>query len=141
VIMMNLEDRLVALATMSPAQLRAQWQHVMKQAAAAWSPDLLRRLLAYKLQEKRFGGLPASASKILARMGTEEKAAAQPQPIAMRPGTHLVREWQGRSISVEVVQDGFLWEGQCYRSLTAIANAVTGTRWSGPRFFGLNNHG
>jgi hypothetical protein len=139
--MTKLDDRLAALATMSPAQLRAEWQDTMEQGAPAWAPDLLRRLLAYKLQEKRFGGLPASASKFLARMGTGEKHAAQPQPIAVRPGTRLVREWQGRSISVEVVEDGFLWEGQRYRSLTAIANAVTGTRWSGPRFFGLNNHG
>jgi len=139
--MAKLEDRLAALATMSPAQLRAEWQDIVEQAAPAWAPDLLRRILAYKLQEKRFGGLPASASKILARMGTEEKAAVQPPPVAVRAGTRLVREWQGRPISVEVVEDGFLWEGQRYRSLTAIAYAVTGTRWSGPRFFGLNNHG
>ena len=139
--MAKLDDKLAALATMSPAQLRAEWQDTMEQAAPAWAPDLLRRLLAYKLQEKRFGGLPASASKTLARIGVGEKHAVQPQPVAVRPGTRLVREWQGQSISVEMVEDGFLWEGQCYRSLTAIANAVTGTRWSGPRFFGLNRYG
>jgi hypothetical protein len=141
--MAKLEDRIAALVTMSPAQLRSMWDEVMQTAVPALTTDLLRRALAYRLQEKRHGGLPVMVARELARVaGAESEAATSPRHTAapLRPGTRLVREWQGRTISVVVVEGGFVWEERSYSSLTSIAREVTGARWSGPRFFGLTSN-
>jgi hypothetical protein len=140
----KLEDRLAALATMSPAQLRLMWDKVMKSPVPALTTELLRRAIAYRLQEKRHGGLPVMVARELARIAGAGTAGATVPTRAtlapLRPGTRLVREWQGRTISVVVVDDGFVWEERPYSSLTSIAREVTGARWSGPRFFGLTSH-
>jgi hypothetical protein len=100
-------------------------------------------LLAQKLQERRYGGLPAVVRRELARIAAGDQPTGV-RPLtkkSIKPGTRLLREWQGRSIQVVVAEDGFLWENRRYRSLSEIAREVTGVRWSGPRFFGLNTNG
>ena len=92
----------------------------------------LRRLLAYEVQAKALGGLGRKDQQLL-------KAVAQGKspPQLTSPGTHLVRDWNGGTYRVEVVEDGFVFDGTFYSSLSAVARRITGTAWSGPRFFGL----
>ena len=137
--MAALEDKLTALAAMSPAQLRAEWLRGHKSPAPAMTPDLLRRAVAYRLQEQAYGGLKPAVKRGLERLGAEMDRT---EPVAVgslhiKPGTRLVREWNGRTITVEVHNDGFRHAGRNWRSLSEIARYVTGAHWSGPRFFGL----
>jgi hypothetical protein len=97
------------------------------------SPDLLRRGIAYRLQERAYGKLSPQVARILTSGGR-----AAPEVSA---GTRLVREWNGRTIDVISTDKGMVWEGRTYRSLSAIAREVTGTAWSGPRFFGIGGRG
>ena len=112
-------------------------------AAPAMPTPLLRRLLAQRLQEKRHGRLPLLVVRELGRVGAT--CSVEPQQtqkkVVLTPGTRLIREWNGRTIAVEVREDGFLWDERTYRSLSEIARKVTGAHWSGPRFFGLNSRG
>ena len=108
------------------------------------SVQFMRRVLAYEAQVKTQGGHSTAVRKALERSlktfrtseGTVRATASAPSS-ALRPGTHLVREWNGRSYQVEVLEDGFRMDGRHYRSLSAIARKITGAHWSGPRFFGL----
>ena len=138
--MHKLEQRLEALGRMSPAELRALWRDTFKQAAPDGSPDLMARAIAYRWQERQHGGLPTSVvrdiarlSRVLVRTGTLEKT----DELSLKPGTRLVRDWNGRSLNVLVCDEGFELDGRQYGSLTQIARDVTGSGWSGPRFFGL----
>ena len=118
------------------------------------STRLLVMAVAYAVQVEQHGGLPKRTRKELLRLaeaagvpaevtsanGHQSPAATKPRPgfnARPRRGTRFVREWNGKSHVVEVVDKGFAWQGQTYRSLSAIATCITGTRWSGPRFFGL----
>ena len=135
-----MEEKLIALTTMSTAQLRQEWERVHRAPAPAnFVPDLLARGIAYTLQERAFGGLSAATRRELAsrRNGQGEKRqAAAPK---LRPGTRLAREWGGRTHHVIVTHHGFAYQEQSYRSLSQVAQLITGAKWSGPRFFGLNN--
>ena len=109
---------------------------------------LLRRLLAQRLQEKRYGLLPLLVVRELERVAgaggaAAGAAAALParKPVTLSIGTRLIREWNGQTIAVEVVEGGFAWKNRTYRSLSEIAGEVTGAHWSGPRFFGLQRRG
>lgn len=134
--MARLPNQLAALATMSPAQLREAWRDAYEAPAPALSPELLRLGIGYRLQEQKLGGLPkAMISRLLAASG-DGPAVAPPTP-TLQPGTQLVREWNGRNILVTVTEDGFVFEGKRYASLSGIAKLVTGAHWSGPRFFGI----
>ncbi len=96
----------------------------------------MAKAIAYDIQAKALGGLSARtirALKAAAKPGAAPAAATRPPG----PGTRLIREWNGILHEVEVLDDGYLWRGQRHRSLSAIARAITGTKWSGPRFFGL----
>jgi hypothetical protein len=129
--MATLADKLAALETLSPAQLRIEWRRVYGTVAPTISAELLMHGIAYRLQEK------ASRAKVIpiARLrGTTVRST-------IKPGTRLLRSWNGRSVAVTATDIGFLFEDRPYRSLSAIAREVTGTAWSGPRFFGLNAHG
>lgn len=123
------------LATLSPADLRAEWRRVYRSPSPRFPPDLLRRGIAYRLREQVLGGLSKKTIRELERInagfGKPKKSGA------LKPGTRLVRSWHGVTHSVLVIEDGFVFEDKHYGSLTAIAEAITGTRWSGPRFFGL----
>ena len=137
--MATLEDKLTALGTMSPAQLAGEWQRVLKAPAPAMTPDLLRRGIAYRLQEQVHGGLKPSVVRELERIGGQSDRTA---PVAVagmhiKPGTRLVRDWGGTTHHVLVDEDGFTYRDHRYSSLSEIASIITGTKWSGPRFFGL----
>lgn len=99
-------------------------------------------LLAYRLQEKACGSLSSATCKRLRTIAAEIEAdpdAAFLDIPGIKPGTRLIREWQGETHKVRVVEDGFIYEGQRYKSLSEIARLITGTRWSGPVFFGLKS--
>jgi hypothetical protein len=109
------------------------------------SRHLLFRMIAYRLQAERLGDLDRDTQRFLHRAAAgNRKGDGLPEPGHRRhgfqPGTALVREWDGRSQRVIVLDEGFAWNGTTYRSLTEVAFAITGTRWSGPRFFGLRPH-
>ena len=134
---------LAALSAMPAARLAEAWASLGDEPLPSVATELQRRLLAQRLQEKRFGRLPTLVARELARIASGDAAAA-PAPrtaLSLSPGARLVREWNGRTIAVDVGEEGFTWEGQQYRSLSMIARAVTGAHWSGPRFFGLRGHG
>ena len=128
----TIADRIAALVALPDAALREEWRKVYKSPPPRLSPDLLRRGIAYRLQERAYGTLPPKVARVLASGGR-----AAPEVTA---GTRLVREWNGRTIDVIATNEGMIWEGRAYRSLSAIAREVTGTPWSGPRFFGIGAH-
>lgn len=126
----RVNEALAALATMSTAQLRCEWQRLMKTPCPRLGPDLLRHAIGHHIQEQTDRRLVTSAARAL------KAAAGQGMP-RLRPGTRLLRGWNGRDISVLVTERGFEFEGRNWTSLSAIAREVTGTGWSGPRFFGM----
>ena len=99
-------------------------------------------MLAQRLQERRHGGLPALVMRELMRVAQQGAGSVTPPPrTEPTPGTRLIREWNGRTISVDVLEEGFAYDKRTWRSLSEIARHVTGAHWSGPRFFGLNRNG
>ena len=105
---------------------------------------LLFRSLAYRLQADRLGDLDGESQRLLDRPGSPEKAGQRALDLrrhttALRPGTILGREWNGQMQQVAVLADGFAWNGNTYPSLSKLAFAITGTRWNGPKFFGLRD--
>ena len=139
----QLQERLEQLAKLGAPELRAEWTSVFgRPAPRRVSRDILLRGIAYRLQEKMYGGLKPATVKRLKRLAAELRGggAVTPAPApaaSLRPGVRLLREWNGETHTVEVLQDGFAWHGAQYRSLSAIARAITGAQWSGPKFFGL----
>ena len=109
-----------------------------------WAGTFWKLAVAWKLQEKALGGLGAALKRRLAELATTMATTgdlAKARAVTLRPGAKLVREWHGEAHEVLVVDDGFEWRGERWRSLTAIAGTITGTHWSGPRFFGLGAPG
>ena len=140
--MTKLEKNLVALEDMASSELVDQWTQVVGTEAPKVAPHLLKGLLAQHLQEKRFGKVPALVLRELKRLAASDDPGAAPRRnIPISAGTRLVREWNGQTIVVDVVEDGFQYAGQKWNSLSKIARHVTGTHWSGPRFFGLTAYG
>jgi hypothetical protein len=97
--------------------------------------DIVARMIAYRIQEEAFGGLDKETIKLLDRLARGDKTNELNR--RLKPGTVLVREYQGERHTVTVVPDGFLWQDKTYSSLSTIAQLITGTKWNGPRFFGL----
>ena len=132
---------LAQLAQSPIAVLRARWRAEFRSdPPPAFGPDLLRRSLAYKLQEDAFGKLSATTKRELDRLVAqiEKNPTARLQlPRRIKPGSVLVRDWQGKSHRVTVLARGFEYGERSYQSLSKIARLITGTRWNGPRFFGL----
>lgn len=141
--MSPLKAQLAGLVRMSPTQLRAEWRRVHRAAPPSLSADLLRRGIAYRIQEKRYGALSAKAARDLVRHATapSETSIGPRSDISLRAGTRLIRSWRGTSYTVEVLEDGFLFDNERHTSLTVIARQITGAAWSGPRFFGLTKPG
>ncbi len=142
--MTSLDDKLGALATMSPAGLRALWRESYRAVAPEVGPDLLRRGIAHKLQERAHGALAKSMRAEIERLRKRVERtgeAVRVHAVALKTGTRLVRTWKDKSYHVLVCDTGFEFEGRHYTSLTHIAEAITGTHWSGPRFFGLSKRG
>lgn len=138
----RVQEELARLEALGPAGLRLAWEQQESSSAPNIGTELCRRLLACRLQERRLGGLPAAISRELDRVASADASQTvsflRPAPT---PGARLIREWQGRTITVTVTDDGFIYEGKVRRSLSEIACEVTGAHWSGPRFFGLTRRG
>jgi len=133
-------EQLDALQSMDLIELREEWRRLKGSEPPRLSRDLMLRALAHALQVEAFGDLRADANKKLALPDSktpENSRAREPRSHRLFAGARLVREWHGKTHSVEVLQDGFLFEGKVYRSLSEIARYITGSHWSGPRFFGL----
>jgi len=135
------EDELDRLATMPIAQLRLRYAQLFRSdPPKAFGPDLLRRSIAHEIQAKSYGGLSRSAQRVLDQM--MRAYAAKPDgrivlPRRIKPGSVLVREWKRKSHRVTVLANGFAYDGRTFGNLSEIAVLITGTRWNGPRFFGL----
>jgi hypothetical protein len=136
------KEALSRLPALDIGELRQQWRGLYKtQPPANLSRELLLRAVAYRVQEVALGGLRPAWQRQLRQMAQQFKqtgAAYTPRHPELKPGTRLIREWQGRSYDVLVLDDGFSWQNTRYRSLSALARTITGTAWSGPLFFGLN---
>jgi hypothetical protein len=130
----RLEQRLAALAEMRPADLKGEWLKVLKSEPPKLTPDLMRLAIAYRLQERQLGAIPAKLRREVRSTGSRQFVST------MKPGTRLLRSWNGRSIEVIVTDTGFEHDGRSFKSLSQIAREVTGTAWSGPRFFGLGGN-
>ncbi len=136
--------QLAALKTTSTADLKTQWRKLNDTEPPPFNRRFLESRLAYRIQELAFGGLkPATLKKLEAlgeqidgRRSGKRKPRMNAKPIA---GTRLVREWQGMVQTVTVTADGYEWQGRPHQSLSAVARAITGTRWNGWTFFGLKN--
>ncbi len=141
----EVRQRLTALADLDTQALKRLWPDCFgTPAPKGLSADMLRRAIAYQIQVEAYGGLrPAIARQLEALAGhrMDNGKSRRPSMPRLQPGTRLLREWQGETHAVEVLTNGYAWRGQRYRSLSVIARAITGARWSGPRFFGLRKNG
>ncbi len=132
-------NRLANIEGLDRAGCIAEWENVIgEDVPKHLSVSFMRKALAYEHQCKQYGGLSSSAKRALSAVASGKPIEDATRP-STKPGTHLVREWNGRTYQVEVLSDGFLLDGRKYRSLSAIAKRITGAHWSGPRFFGLND--
>lgn len=134
---------LAQLAAAPIVELRTRYRLLFaKEPPTAFGSDLLRRTIVHRLQEKQHGGLPRMAQRTLDQL--VEAFIRQPKailtvPRRIKPGSELVRTWKGTAYRVRVSPTGFAYDGQTYKSLSEIATSITGTKWNGPRFFGLRD--
>src|SRR5690348_831515 len=141
-----LDNEIARLRNLDAEELRARWRTVFRRRAPPHLPrHLLFRILAYRLQADALGDVDADSRRVLDRVGSapmetiNRRLAHLTRPkTELRPGTLLTREWDGHLQHVAVLSEGFSWNGKTYPSLSMVAFAITGTRWSGPRFFGLD---
>lgn len=137
------EAELDRLPAMPIVNLRKRYRDLFRaEPPKAFGPDLLRRSIAHRIQEKAYGGLPPAVRQLLAQM--VKTASAKPAgrlelPRRIKPGSELVRTWNRKTYRVTVTADGFFHAGKTYASLSEIAFFITGTKWNGPRFFGLRS--
>lgn len=146
-----LEEEIASLSALDIDQLRARWKVMFGRALTREiGRSFLTRAIAYRLQERAHGGLKPSTSRLLARVAEETTTGSslkKPQIRKAQSGTVLIREWQGTAHRVTMLDHGVSFNGKHYRSLSEVAREITGSRWSGPRFFGLRspameyNHG
>jgi hypothetical protein len=144
----SIQDEIAHLRGLDLRGLRSRWQSVFgRPAPAHLTRHLLFAVIAYRLQADRFGDLDHATRQVLDRTVAKEAEPAMAARLArfdqkrseLTPGTVLVREWDRQSQRVMVMADGFAWNGQIYDSLSKVALAITGTKWNGPRFFGLRD--
>lgn len=144
--------QVAALPNLPTAELKRLWLELNGKEAPPYNRPYLVKRLAYRLQELRFGGLPDSAHftmrAVLQDIGADELASPRPSgrntqhrrnSDSLVAGTRLIRDWQGSRHEVTVLPNGYEYGGRRYRSLSAIARAITGTQWNGPAFFGLRS--
>ena len=142
---------IAGLSKLGTKELSERWKSLYGKAPSVHiGRTILIHAIAYRLQEKAFGGLKPSTRRLLARVAEEARTGGTPVTPKGRTantGTILVREWQGKAHRVTVLDEGVAFNGKRYRSLSEVAREITGSRWSGPRFFGLrpaemeNNNG
>jgi hypothetical protein len=144
----SVEDEIAHLRGLDLKGLRSRWQTVFQRSAPAHlTRYLLFAVIAYRIQVDRYGDLDHATRQILERTDSREARPAMSARLAsfdqkrteLTAGTVLVREWDRQSQRVMVMADGFAWNGQTYDSLSKVAFAITGTKWNGPRFFGLRD--
>jgi Protein of unknown function (DUF2924) len=141
--------QIAGLPKLGHGELKALWREYFGAEPPAYRRGFLVRGLAHRLQELTYGGLkPAYQARLDAMIaGTEKPNGGRPpgrrprQEVNLLEGTRLIREWQGVPHEVTVIEGGFEHQGRRYRSLSAVARAITGTQWSGPLFFGLRKTG
>lgn len=134
-------ERTEGEGNLNRAELTAAWSEAFGSAPPPhMSRGFLQKALTYHAQCKEFGGLSKQTQKKLRAIASGRSASATTTR-KLKPGAHLVREWNGRTYQVAIVDEGYLFDGHTYGSLTAIAKRITGTNWSGPRFFGVNGTG
>ena len=129
-----------ALCELTRAELKGRWQALYGSPPPVQiSRQLLLQAVAYRMQEEAYGGLSARTRRQLARAARDLAAGRSLQAPAakIKPGTRLLREWQGLVHEVIVLEDSVLYRGKDWPSLSSVAREITGARWSGPRFFGL----
>lgn len=140
----NVLGRLAALKTAPAAELQAQWRELFGKEAPPHNRTFLQSRLAYRIQELAYGGLKPATLRRLEALGEQldggnpvlRRIRVDDKPVT---GTRLVRNYQGVEHTVTVLADGYSWEGRPYKSLSAIARAITNTRWNGWTFFGLQS--
>jgi hypothetical protein len=144
----SVEDEIAHLRGLDLKGLRARWRSVLQRPAPDHLPrHLLFAIIAYRIQADRFGDLDIETRQLLDRTDSKDTDAAMSARLMsfdqkqteLTPGTVLVREWDRQSQRVMVMSDGFAWNGRTYDSLSKVAFAITGTKWNGPRFFGLRD--
>jgi hypothetical protein len=144
----SIEDEIAHLRGLNLRGLRSRWQGVFQRPAPAHlTQHLLFAVIAYRIQAERFGDLDHATRQLLDGLVAKEAGPALSARLAgfdqkrtkLTPGTILVREWDRQSQRVMVLADGFAWNGQTFDSLSKVAFAITGTKWNGPRFFGLRD--
>lgn len=136
----EIEAEINRIQSMTIAELRAlRREKLNTEPPEAFGPDLLRRSVAQKLQEDAYGGLDQKTVRLLNQLMAQSARADGKivVPRRIKPGAILVREWKGKNHRIMVLDDGFAFEGKPYDSLSEIARRITGTRWNGPRFFGM----
>jgi hypothetical protein len=135
-----LEAEITRLGDLGLTELREYWAQHLGQVPKHQSADLLRRRIAYELQVKTYGGLKPETRQRLGKLYEAFKADPDytPQPnYGLKPGTVLTREWKGVAYTARVLNEGFEYQGRQYASLSEIAGLITGSKWSGPVFFGF----
>jgi hypothetical protein len=145
-----LAAEIAGLSKLGIDELRERWKAIYgRTASTEIGRSFLTRAIAYRLQERAHGGLRPSTRRFLAQVAEETASGNSPKKsryLKAKSGTILVREWQGNGHRVTMLEEGVSFNGKRYRSLSEVAREITGSRWSGPRFFGLrqaqeNNHG
>lgn len=143
----RIRAKITRLKAMDRDALCEKWWKVLKHPPPKGARNItLIRGVSYHAQEKVYGRLKPSTLKRLQKIarshaGEGHRSSNNPPPGKLHPGNQLIREWNGKTHTVLVTDDGFLWSGVTYTSLSSVAKAITGARWSGPRFFGLTGRG
>lgn len=130
--MHKVEEDVETLRRLDLFELRAAWSERFGPAPRFRSVELFRLMLSWRIQAEAHGGLDPAVKKALRASGP---VVAEGQELGI--GATIRRQWQGREVVVKVVEGGFAWEGRTFRSLSAVATAIAGSKWNGPKFFGL----
>lgn len=135
--------QLAALKQLSVNELKAKWEQLFDKPAPNNARAFLELRIGYRIQELTYGGLSKETRRVLDLLADEVEGKITRKSMVADPrnvvGTRLVREWDGAEHTVTVLEDGYEWDGRKFRSLSAIAKAITGTNWNGFRFFGVRN--
>lgn len=136
--MIAIPDPVAGLSDLKLETLRDLWRDRFGEPPPLRSTDLMRRVLAERLQQAAYGGDP-ELDRRLAQAAARHRPGRRPvvRTVAFKPGSRLEREWQGQRHQVEIVEGGYIWSGRTCKSLSQVARLITGVRWNGPRFFGL----
>ena len=129
----RLSIQIVEIEACDRARCLDRWREVFGRPPPKYlSPQFMKRVLIWEVQNEVQGGVSAKTTRRLKQI-----ASGKQVPTTAKPGTHLVREWNGRTYQVEVIDGGYVMDGKTWRSLSALAKHITGAHWSGPRFFGV----